>query len=151
MNLTSLLALVVVASALGCVSARDHANSLHSADQRQTTLGLVQREIHNGMSQADVAESLGAPNIVTKDDQGMETWIYDKIATEASYSSDRGGVTGGAAAAASPGSVLLLGLLGGSYDAQSGASAVSQRTLTVVVKFDRQSKVASSSYHSSSF
>ena len=151
MSITNLLFLIVIAGAVGCVSARDHARSLHSADERQTTLGIVQKEIHDGMSQADVAEALGSPNIVTKDGAGQETWVYDKIATEASYSNDRGGVLGGGGVAGSPGSVLLLGLLGGSYEAQAGASAVSQKTLTVVIKYDRQGRVTSSRYHSSSF
>jgi hypothetical protein len=31
------------------------------------TLGVVQKEIHKGLSQADVAEALGSPNIVTRD------------------------------------------------------------------------------------
>ena len=151
MNATNLLLLILISTAVGCVSARDHARSLHSEDERKTTLGVVQKEIHDGMSQADVAEALGSPNIVTKDGAGQETWVYDKIATEASYSNDRGGVLGGGGVAGSPGSVLLLGLLGGSYEAQSGASAVSQKTLTVVIKFDRQGRVNSSRYHSSTF
>ena len=50
------------------------------------TVGVVQREIHTGLTQDQVAEALGSPNIVTRDASGNETWIYDKIATEASYS-----------------------------------------------------------------
>jgi hypothetical protein len=38
------------------------------------------------MSGTEVAVALGSPNIVTRDSGGKETWIYDKIATEASYS-----------------------------------------------------------------
>ena len=151
MSIVNLFCLVLIAGAVGCVSASDHARSLHSSDERKTTVGIVQKEIHDGMSQADVAEALGSPNIVTKDGSGLETWVYDKIATEASYSNDHGGVLGGAGVGGSPGSVLLLGLLGGSYDAQAGASAVSQKTLTVVIKFDRNARVVSSRYHSSSF
>ena len=50
------------------------------------TLGIVQKEIRVGLSQADVAAALGSPNIVTKDSADKETWVYDKIASEASYS-----------------------------------------------------------------
>ena len=39
------------------------------------------------MTQDQVAAALGSPNIVTRDAAGRETWIYDKIASEASYSS----------------------------------------------------------------
>ena len=102
------------------------------------TLGTAQREIKPGMSQADVAAALGSPNIVTKDSEGRETWIYDKIATEASYSQSIAG-TG-----------LILALFG-SGQRSSGAASSTQRTLTVVLKFDGQSKVESMQYHASKF
>ncbi len=41
------------------------------------TVGIVQKEIRIGMSQADVAAALGSPNIVTRDSEGKETWIYE--------------------------------------------------------------------------
>ncbi len=70
----------------GCVSAAQHQKELGSTNEREMTVGIVQKEIRTGMSQADVAEALGSPNIVTRDSEGKETWIYDKIASEASYS-----------------------------------------------------------------
>lgn len=103
----------ILAVLCGCATAADHARSLHSADDRKVTVGIVQREIRNGMSGAEVAEALGSPNIVTKDSSESETWIYDKIATEASYSNSRGGVGGLAGVAGEPGAVLLLGLFTG--------------------------------------
>ena len=98
------------------------------------TVGTVQREISKGMDQASVAEILGSPNIVSKDKEGQETWIYDKVASEVSYSTGSSGIVG-----------LLIG--GGS----SGAAASSQKTLTVVIKYDDQQLVDSFSYHTSSF
>ena len=47
----------------------------------QFTLGKVQSSITEGMDQAEVAAAIGAPNIVTQDAKGNETWIYDKIST----------------------------------------------------------------------
>jgi hypothetical protein len=91
------------------------------------------------MSQADVASALGSPNIVTKDAEGKETWVYDKIATEASYSQSSGG---GYA------TLILLGI-GGSREA--GAYSTTQRTLTVVIKFDKNSSVESFKYHATKF
>jgi hypothetical protein len=134
-----------------CVNAARNAEELHSAHEREMTVGIVQREIHRGMSQEEVAIALGSPNIVSKDDTGRETWIYDKIATEASYSNSRGGVGGLAGAAADVGSTLLLGLGSGSYSKDAGASAVTQRTLTVVVKFDGRGRVDTATYHASRF
>lgn len=99
------------------------------------TVGTVQKEIRVGLSQADVAEALGSPNIVTKDGTGKETWIYDKIASEASYS-----------ASSTYGSILILGMT-----SASGAASSTQKTLTVVIKFDSNNNVASFTYHTSKF
>jgi outer membrane protein assembly factor BamE (lipoprotein component of BamABCDE complex) len=134
-----------------CSSASQHASSLHAARERSLTAGIVQKQIRNGMSGADVASALGSPNIVTKDDRGFETWVYDKIATEASYSNSEGGVGGLGGIIGAPASVLLLGLGSGDYRSNAGASALTQKTLTVVIKFDQYGKVDSSSYHSSNF
>ncbi|MFH0800242.1 MAG: hypothetical protein V2A66_08710 [Pseudomonadota bacterium] len=106
-----------------------------TAKEREMTLGIVQRDIHKGMSQADVAEALGSPNIVTKDSTGLETWIYDKIATEASYSHKD--------------FYWTLILIGGSRN--SGNSGSTQRTLTVVIKFNSKGQVETLSYNSSKF
>lgn len=119
----------------GCMSAAEHAAALHSTRDRDLTVGVVQREIRYGMSQSDVASALGSPNIVTREDSGNETWIYDKIATEASRSADSGGWW-----------IILAG-----SNKQAGASATTQRTLTVVVKFDAQRRVANFTYHSTKF
>ncbi len=123
--------LLLVAFVASCASEK-HAES---SNDREMTLGLVQKHIHKGMSQADVAEAIGSPNIVTKDSEGAETWIYDKIASEASYSRKD--------------FYWTLILIGGSRD--SGSSRSSQRTLTVVIKFDKNSRVSTLSYHSSKF
>ena len=38
------------------------------------------------MSGAEVARVMGSPNVVTKDGDNSEVWIYDKISTTASAS-----------------------------------------------------------------
>jgi outer membrane protein assembly factor BamE (lipoprotein component of BamABCDE complex) len=119
----------------GCAPAWQHAQDLHSHTDRELTVGVVQRDIHRGMSAAEVSQALGSPNIVTKDSGDSQTWIYDKIATEASYSNDGGGI------------FLILG----SYNSAAGASATTQRTLTVVIKFDRHDRVRDVNYHASKF
>jgi len=103
--------------------------------EQRLTVGTVQREIHKGMAAAGVAEALGAPNIVTTDDQRREVWIYDRISTERVYA-DESGYAG----------LVLLG-----YARQGGASSVSQRTLTVIVKFDADKRVRDYAYHASRF
>jgi outer membrane protein assembly factor BamE (lipoprotein component of BamABCDE complex) len=99
------------------------------------TLGVVQMSLHKGMSQSAVAEALGAPNIVTRDSNGIETWIYDKVASYASYKHS-----------SIYGTILVLG---GSSD--SANTTTGQRTLTVIIKFDKNQKIKSFSYNSSKF
>ena len=144
----SLLMLVLM---LGCATAGQHQQELSSAQEREMTLGIVQKEIRVGMSQADVATALGSPNIVTRDSGGKETWVYDKIATEASYSKSGSGIGGGLGAGGLAGTVLLLGGVGGGYSREAGAVSSTQRTLTVVIKYDENSLVESFSYHRSKF
>ncbi len=83
--LSGILCLSLLCTISGCMTAGRHSSQLHSERERQMTVGIVQKEIREGMSQADVAAALGSPNIVTKDAEGQEAWIYDKIATDAAY------------------------------------------------------------------
>lgn len=129
------VSLVAISTVPGCKTAQDHREDLGSTQERELTAGIVKREIRKGMSVTEVAEALGSPNITDRDDQGRERWIYDKIATEASYSQSQ--------------SSLFL-ILGGISN-QSGASGTTQRTLTVIIKFDSNNKVESYSYHQSKF
>lgn len=132
------LILTVLASVItGCQNTSYHAGQTQrSADNAERlTVGKVQKEIRPGMSSADVIAALGSPNIVTTDEQRRESWVYDKIATTASYSRSEGGVF-----------LLLGGVSGG-----SGAATTTQRTLTIVIKFDENQKVKNFAYHSSSF
>jgi hypothetical protein len=144
--------LLLAALALGCASAAQHQQNLGSAKEREMTLGIVQKEIRVGMSQADVASALGSPNIVTKDGEGKETWVYDKIATEASYSASGGSLGGAVGAGGVAGDALILGGVGGSYGKGAGAMATTQKTLTVVIKFHKDTGLVESfSYHTSKF
>lgn len=128
-------AAVVTLIAPACRTVENDRRDLSSTRDRELTAGIVKKEIKKGMSGAQVAELLGSPNITTLDENNRETWVYDKIATEASYSESQSG---------------LFLILGG-YSNQSGASSTTQRTLTVVIKFNADSKVESFTYHQSKF
>ncbi len=130
---TSITTLVMAVSLCGCMSAADHAAQLPPQSVTGLTAGTVQREIRKGMTQAAVADVLGSPNIAARDLDGKESWIYDRIATEAAYSSGNNGI---------------LSILLGSRNA--GAVASSQKTLTVIIKFTK-GVVTDYSYHSSKF
>jgi outer membrane protein assembly factor BamE (lipoprotein component of BamABCDE complex) len=146
--INTLLSIVLLS---GCMTAAEHSASLHSAADQKMTVGLVQAKITKGMSQGQVAEILGSPNIVSKDQAGNDTWIFDKIASEASFSKDQGGGGGGVGAGIEAGNALILGGLLGNYNRSAGASATTQRTLTVVIKFDSRQLVNDFSYHSTQF
>ncbi len=140
----------LVLSLNACMTAAEHAKTLQSTKEREMTVGIVQKEIRKGMTQAQVAEALGSPNIVTKDAADLETWIYDKIATEVSYSKDSGGGGLGFGGGGTPGDGLIIGFLSGGYSRSAGAAAQTQKTLTVVIHFT-EGKVSSFSYHTSKF
>ena len=147
---TILLALIPLAAS-GCMSASQHYQQTHGYQERQMTLGLVQKEIRKGMSAGDVAEVLGAPNIVTTDANGMEVWVYDKISTDVTYSNSSAGggavlLVGGVSGRAAGG-----GLGHGSLSRSAGARSKTQRTLTVVIKYDEQKIVRDFAYHASRF
>jgi len=130
-----LLTLVCVSALFSCTPANVHRENLGSTSERELTAGNVKRYVKKGISGAEVAEALGSPNITTKDENGKETWVYDKIATEVSYDESSFG--------------WFIILAGGTQ--RSGAASQTQRTLTVVVKFDANDKVESFSYHQSKF
>lgn len=130
----ALLLSVLVAA---CTPASEHAREVASRDSRdRLTLGTVQREIREGMSGAEVAAALGAPNMVTSDERRRETWVYDRIATEQVYSNSSGGVN----------ALFLAGVSG-----RSGASQTTQRALTVIIRFSETGTVRDFTYRSSSF
>lgn len=134
MNIKHLMLTACIALS-ACTPASKHAEQVRGDDSNRITVGKVQREIKVGMSSAEVIEVLGSPNIVTTDDKRREQWVYDKISTETVYSKTAGGVN-----------VLILG-----YGKSTGAQSTTQRTLTIIIKFDSNSKVRDFAYHNSSF
>ena len=122
----------------GCASTQTHLANVRDDTGDRISVGTVQREIRIGMSGSDVISVLGSPNMVTTDAQRRETWVYDKIATERvhSVSSEQSGV-------------IAWLFVGGSSSA--GASSTSQRTLTIIIRFDEQGLVRDFAYRQSSF
>ena len=127
--------LVVIILISGCASASRHRQSVQDDSGDRLTVGKVQREISIGMPSASVAEILGSPNVLSTDEERREVWIYDKISSDVSYSTSGGGAT-----------LLLIGASG-----SSGARSTSQRTLTIIIKFDSDGKVRDFAYHTSRF
>ncbi|MDD5579545.1 MAG: outer membrane protein assembly factor BamE [Methylobacter sp.] len=130
-----LFGLMTASLLAGCQNAAFHRADVQDNSSDRMTVGKVQKEIRVGMSSADVAQVLGSPNIVSTDEERREVWIYDKIATDRAYSSSAGGVN-----------ALILG-----FGTSAEASSTSQRTLTVIIKFDNSGKVRNFAYNTSRF
>ena len=124
-TLTALLASFL----FGCATPPTQ-NSLDSSNQ--LTLGKVQQSLKKGMKQDEVVAALGAPNMVTKDNSGNTTWIYDKFQTEVN-------------ASASQGSTFL-----GTSTSVNASTVRSQKTLTVILKF-KGNTLSDINYNSTSF
>ncbi len=139
MNKVLLLPLIMGIILGGCAASQQVATEIDN--KNKMTLGIIQKDIKKGMSKTDVLMTLGSPNLVSNDDSG-ETWVYDKISTESQENSANisAGILGVGA---------ILGVASGS--ASTNSSAVSQRTLTVVLKFDNHNILQKTSYHTSRF
>lgn len=116
----------------GCASASYQRQQVQDDKGDRITVGTVQRKISVGMPSAEVAQVLGAPNIVSTDEERREVWIYDKIASDTVFSASDAGIK-----------FLTVGA--------TGAVSTNQRTLTIIIKFDQDSKVRDFAYHTSSF
>lgn len=106
-----------------------------SEQPEKLTVGRVQREIKVGMSAADVAEILGSPNIVTTDELRREVWVYDKVSTENVDTKNSFGGT--------------LIILGGQTSQQQKSRT--QKTLTIIIKYDENKLVRDFAYNYSQF
>ena len=113
-----------------------------SGSDRELTVGTVQKEIRIGMSGAEVAAALGSPNIVSTDEYRNEVWIYDKISSHSVQTQTH----------TAPASLMLFDPLGPITATSSNQrNSSSQRSLTVIIKFDEDGKVYDFAYHTSRF
>ena len=106
-------------------------------------------------TQAELLEMFGGPNISTTDASGLETWVYERSASDTDTSASNqarnlnaffgaGGTVGGAA--------LGGGVSGGaSSDNSRGRTTNSVRNLTVIVKFNPDKTVRDYSVRQSTF
>jgi len=104
-------------------------------EAEKLTVAKVQKEFRIGMTSAEVVEVLGSPNMITTDEKRREVWVYDKVSTEVSSSNAGVGVW----------------LLVFYANKSSKTASSSQRTLTIIVKFDENSRVRDFAYRTSSF
>lgn len=121
MRWVALSALFVVLT--GCATAPTPVDQRNS----QLTQGNVQLNLRVGeTNKAEVLEKFGAPNITTRDGAGQEVWSYQRMATVSQSSSSSNYWT-----------ILLAG--GGR---SADGFAQTQRTMTLIIKFDARDVVS---------
>jgi outer membrane protein assembly factor BamE (lipoprotein component of BamABCDE complex) len=103
------------------------------------TLGLVQSSVTKGANQVEITRVLGAPNIISKDKQGNETWVYDRISRERKSNSMAGFGFGAIG--------TWLGAGGGSRASDTSSS----KSLTVIITFDDNKNVLDYAYQGLEF
>ena len=126
--------ILVALLSLGATACISHPKP-QSPSSENLTVGKVQGEIKIGMPASDVAAILGSPNIVTTDENRNEVWIYDKVSSESVQTTNAG--------------YASLLILGGSTS--QGQRSSTQKTLTVIIKYDADKKVRDFSYNYSQF
>lgn len=142
-----------------------------NVNHSKLTVGKVQTGVKKGMYTSDVIKSIGSPNIITRDKDGNITWVYDKISTY--YSKTGGGlnfvrmnnndfvIAGGILAGtnalieASSSNFLLsvaaLGLVTLFSDEDNYEYNTQQKTITIILDFNKEEKLEEFAYNYSSF
>lgn len=135
---------VLVALALGVfalpAAAQDSPNTL--------THGMVQMTLRVGQTtRAEVLETFGGPNVTTIDGEGREVWVFDRFATVSSTKDSGfrigilGGVGGGGA----------IGGAGLGFGKSKSKASTSTRSMTLILKFGPDGRLADFKSRSSSF
>lgn len=97
-----------------------HAKS--KAQPSNLTFGMVKTQIVKGQTtQAEILQTFGPPNIMTRNRSGEEVWTYDKISSESKSS---GGY----------GTLIILGAGGSKHSS-------SQKTMTLILTFNSRDVV----------
>lgn len=141
-------------------------------NSKKLTVGKIQYNISKNISSTKVIKALGSPNIITRDKNGKMTWVYDKIKTYktktnsgaldfARLNNNDFVITGGIAAAggafATTGNPVALATAGAlgflTYFSSNNNYKIEtqQKTLTLILDFDRSERLENFSYMYSSF
>lgn len=135
--------------AAALVAAPAYSKEKRSEDSANTlTHGMVQMTLNVGQTtQAEILENFGGPNVTSIDGSGQEMWVYDRHATVTAGSSS--GFSIGMLIGAGGGDVGGGGGLG--FGKKKSKSSQSSRSMTLIIKFDRNKVVSDFKSRSSSF
>lgn len=118
MNRQGLLGITLAILLSGCATQR--AIESQKIDKSNLTAGQVSITLKKNITtQQEVVETFGAPNLVTQNADGEESWTYQKQATVSNASSS---------------SAFATIILAGASSSSSGLEQ-SSRTVTLIIKF----------------
>ena len=119
-------------SLVGCMGSTAPVSDRNS----QLTQGNVQLVVKSGVTtKAEILDAFGAPNVTTRDAQGMEVWTYQRSGQASQSASQSGGWT-----------ILLAG-----QSASSSGFESTSRMMTLIIKFNSQDIVYDFNSRSSNF
>jgi hypothetical protein len=140
--------LIVLGFLLGCSTAPPALPGQPST----LTPGMVEKTLREGeTSQNQVISSFGAPNIITRDESGLEVWTYDVHSVAHAEASTARSGAGAAGAGGIAGSVPIVGGVTGGGGKSTSAGQVSSSTFTLMITFDDQDRVKSYRMQSTRF
>lgn len=114
--------------------------------------GTVTSQVIKGKTtQMDLIQLLGGPNISTVDNEGVETWIYERSVTQTDVSSRNQSWQAAANLGAFFGQLSAGAQAGVARDSASSSTVTSFRSLTVWVKFTDDKRVKDYSVRASQF
>lgn len=138
----TLFHIIIISTFLCSCSAPTSQPNPSPEPSNKITLGTVQTKIRKGMSQAEVLQVLGSPNIVTKNSQSREVWTYDKIGSSQSTGAT---VNYGKSTL---GQGFLAFLFGGTTSTATTSTTNETKSLTVIITFNESKNVLDFTYQS---
>lgn len=157
------LAAILAITLAGCGGGSKSGSGANAAEARQPaatpgrlSYGTVTSQVKKGQTtQLELLDLFGGPNISTTDADGLETWVYERSAseTDASGSSDAKNLNAFFGAGGNIGNASIGGgVAGGSQSTRDRSRTTnSVRNLTVIVKFNPDKTVRDYSVRQSTF
>jgi hypothetical protein len=114
--------------------------------------GTVTATVVKGKTtQADLLQMFGGPNISTVDNEGVETWVYERSVSQTDVTSKNQNWQAAANLGAAFGHFTAGASAGAGQDTSAASTATSFRSLTVIVRFNGDKTVKDFSARASQF
>jgi hypothetical protein len=107
--------------------------------------------IRGKTTQADLLQMFGGPNISTVDNQGLETWVYERSVSQTDVTSKNQNWQAAANLGAAFGNFQAGASASGGQGSAATTAATSFRSLTVIIKFNPDKTVKDYSVRASQF